>query len=171
MHTYVLEREQLIPRSRGEVFAFFGDAFNLERITPPFLKFRIVTAPPIVMRAGTVIEYKLSLYGLPFKWRTLIEAWEPETHFVDRQTSGPYALWHHTHTFTELGPQRTLMRDRVRYQIPFGIFGRLAHKLFVRRALQQIFDYRRAMTAQLLGSESAPVPTGVRQQPIFTVGD
>lgn len=160
MYTYILERTQIVPRSRAETFAFFSDAFNLERITPPFLQFRIVTPAPIKLDEGTLIEYRLNLYGIPFRWRTLIERWQPEETFVDTQLNGPYTLWRHTHTFEELGPNRTLMRDRVLYRLPFGIFGRLAHWLFVRRALALIFDYRATATAELLGErreEQAPM--------------
>lgn len=152
MHTYILERQQIIPLSRTETFTFFCDAFNLERITPTFLKFRIVTPAPIHMAEGTLIDYQLSLYGISFSWRTMIETWQPNNKFVDTQLCGPYDLWHHTHTFEEIAPNRTLMRDRVLYRIPFGVFGRLAHWLFVRRSLEMIFDYRARATAELMGA-------------------
>jgi hypothetical protein len=145
-----LERTQLLERPVEDVFAFYSDAVNLEAITPPFLRFRILTPTPIVMRAGTRIEYALSLYGLPVRWRTLITRWEPNACFVDEQESGPYALWRHTHTFEAQGA-RTLMRDVVEYREPFGVLGRLAHVLVVRRMLDRIFDYRRDATGQLLG--------------------
>lgn len=150
MQTYVLEREQIIPRPRRETFAFFGDAFNLERLTPPFLRFRILTPPPITMRAGTRIEYRLALFGVAFNWKTRIESWTPDESFADLQLAGPYALWQHTHTFAEVAPHQTLMRDRVEYRIPYGVIGRIAHALFVKRTLKEIFDYRAGMTARLL---------------------
>lgn len=152
MYTYLLEREQTIPLSRAETFDFFCDAFNLERITPQFLKFRIVTPAPIKMGEGTLIDYALNLYGARFGWRTLIERWLPSEKFVDTQLTGPYAFWHHTHTFEEIAPNRTLVRDRVLYRLPFGVLGRLAHWLFVRRALETIFDYRAKATAEMLGA-------------------
>ncbi len=150
MKTYILEREQVIERSRAETFAFFGDAFNLERITPRFLGFRILTARPIHMIAGTLIEYRLSLFGIGFRWKTLIERWTPEESFVDTQLDGPYALWQHTHTFEAIDAERTRVRDRVLYRLPYGIFGRIAHALFVRRALDKIFDHRAEVIARLL---------------------
>ena len=153
MKTYVLEREQQIDRPRTEVFAFFGDAFNLERITPQFLSFRILTKRPVRMHAGTLLEYKLSLFGVGFYWQTRIEEWQPEQYFTDVQLKGPYALWRHTHSFEEVGERRTLMRDRVEYAIPYGLLGRLAHSLFVRRSLKKIFDYRAQETARLLEPE------------------
>ena len=153
MRTYVLEREQRIDRPRHEVFAFFGDAFNLERITPRFLSFRMLTKRPVVMGPGTLLEYRLSLFGIRFYWQTRIEEWRPEEYFVDVQLKGPYALWRHTHSFEELSGERTLMRDRVEYAICFGPFGRLAHWLFVRRSLKRIFDYRAEMTARLLAGK------------------
>lgn len=153
MKVYLLERTQTIPLSPEETFAFFSDAFNLERITPPFLRFRILTPPPIQMKTGVEIEYRLKLFGVPIYWRTRIEDWVPNEIFVDTQIIGPYALWHHTHTFEEQGPGQTLMRDRVQYRIPFSVAGNLAHVLFVKRLLKRIFDYRAAMTAQLLGQK------------------
>lgn len=153
MQTYTVEREHIIYRPRSEVFAFFGDAFNLELITPPFLRFRILTEPPVSMRAGALIDYRLQLFGLPFGWRTRIDEWSPEEVFVDRQIEGPYALWHHTHTFDEIAPNKTRMRDLVLYQIPYGPVGRLARALFIRKTLDHIFDYRQQMTARLLAPD------------------
>lgn len=161
MKTFVLERHQIINRSKSETFDFFSDAFNLERITPPFLRFRILTPPPIVMEKGRLIEYQLALFGIPFRWRTVIEDWSPQSHFVDRQLRGPYRLWHHTHTFEELEPGRILMKDVVRYRIPFGPLGQLAQWLFVARMLSLIFDYRATTTAKLLnGTAQVEYPTG-----------
>ena len=144
----------MIPLPRGKTFAFFGDAFNLELITPPFLRFRVLTRPPVEMREGTVLDYHLSLFGVPFRWRTLIERWRPASLFVDTQVLGPYALWQHTHTFTDLAPDQTLMRDRILYRIPYGVIGMMAHRLVVKRWLKEIFDYRAAAVARLLTPEN-----------------
>jgi hypothetical protein len=145
---HTLTRRQELARPTDEVFAFFADAGNLEAITPPSLRFRIVTPRPIGMRAGALIEYRLRLRGLPLMWLTRIETWEPGRRFVDVQLAGPYALWHHTHEFEPLGDGRTLMHDVVRYALPFGPLGELAHALFVRRELEAIFDYRHAEVAR-----------------------
>jgi ligand-binding SRPBCC domain-containing protein len=153
MKIYVLERKQIVPRPRSETFAFFSDAFNLERITPSFLRFRIVTPAPIKMEAGAVIEYRLALFGAPVYWRTVIESWDPEESFVDSQTKGPYALWRHTHLFEEKGPRQTLVRDLVEYGVPYGALGRIAHALFIERWLKKIFDYRAAMISRLMEAE------------------
>jgi len=150
---YFLERKQMIPSSRSETFAFFSDTFNLEQITPPFLRFRILTPPPIEMEAGAVIEYRLTLFGAPIYWRTVIESWNPEESFVDSQTNGPYVLWRHTHSFEEKGPRQTLMRDLVEYSIPYGVLGRIARVLFVERWLKEIFEYRALMIVRLLEGE------------------
>ncbi|HEX4945727.1 MAG TPA: SRPBCC family protein [Blastocatellia bacterium] len=150
MEIYVLERAQIIERSLDATFEFFSDAHNLEKITPAFLRFKIMTPRPLQMQAGTRIDYSLSLFGIPFRWQTLIETWEPGVQFVDRQVKGPYALWVHTHTFTALNAEQTLMRDRVEYQLPLGWLGKLAHKLFVAATLKKIFDYRAQSTARLL---------------------
>lgn len=152
MKTYILEHQQEIQGSRGQTFAFFADAFNLERITPSFLSFRILTPPPIAMRAGALIEYKLSLFGVGFRWKTLIEAWTPEESFVDVQLEGPYAFWRHTHSFEEVAGNRTLVRDHVEYQLPFGVAGRLANRVFVAKTLAGIFNHRARAIEQLLSS-------------------
>jgi hypothetical protein len=154
MQTHTLERTQIIPLSLAETFAFFADAHNLERLTPPALGFRVLTPPPIQMAAGTLIDYQLSLYGAPFKWRTLIEAWEPGQRFVDRQINGPYSLWHHTHTFEALGPRRVRMKDLVHYRVEWGPLGWLAHETLVRRSINNIFDYRAQAVERLLQAKS-----------------
>jgi ligand-binding SRPBCC domain-containing protein len=152
MKDQVIQREQLIRRPLPEVFAFFADAQNLEAITPPYLRFRILTRPPIEMRAGTLLDYRLSLFGVPFTWHTRIEAWEPNVRFVDVQLRGPYAKWHHLHEFraTDDG---TLMTDRVDYRIGWWFCGALAHAAFVRRTLADIFDYRAKRVEELLKSQ------------------
>lgn len=149
MARYVLEREQVMPRTRDEVFAFFADAANLERITPPFLRFSITTPLPIAMGAGAKIEYRLSLFGVPFGWRTVIASYDPPHAFVDEQERGPYAVWHHEHRFEELAGGQTKMIDRVTYAPPLGPLGAVANALFVRRTLERIFDYRRDTIAAI----------------------
>jgi len=149
---YVLEQEQFVPKPRQEVFAFFSDAYNLERLTPPFLNFKILTPAPIEMKPDAIIEYSLRLYGVPLHWRTRIETYTPEDSFTDTQERGPYTLWHHTHTFEEV-EGGTLMRDVVRYRLPFGILGRIAHALFVKHSLRRIFGFRRTAVAEIFGAE------------------
>ncbi len=145
---HVLRREQRLPRPPADVFPFFADAHNLEAITPPLLGFRVVTPAPIELRTGALIEYRLRLRGLPLGWLTQIEDWVPGARFVDVQLAGPYRLWHHTHEFTADGSGGTLMRDTVRYALPFWPRGEVAHALGVRRDLAAIFDYRRRAVAE-----------------------
>ena len=140
--SHVLERRQRLPAAPDAVFPFFADALNLERITPPWLGFRVLTPGPIEMRRGTLIEYRLKLHGVPIRWLTRIEVWEPPVRFVDVQVRGPYRLWHHTHSFEPNGAG-TVMRDTVRYALPFGPLGELARRAFVARDLARIFDFRR----------------------------
>jgi ligand-binding SRPBCC domain-containing protein len=146
----VLEREQLIGRPRDQVFAFFADAYNLEALTPPWLRFGVQTPRPVEMRPGALIAYRMRLHGLPVRWLTRIEEWEPGRGFVDRQLKGPYRIWHHTHTFEE-HPGGTRMRDVVRYALPLGPLGELARVALVDRDLRRIFDFRREAVAGLLG--------------------
>jgi ligand-binding SRPBCC domain-containing protein len=138
---YRLERVQLVPAPRDEVFAFFSLAQNLELLTPEFLKFRIVTPLPIAMKQGALIEYRIGLGGVPMKWLTEIREWVPGERFIDTQLRGPYRFWHHLHEFKD-AEGGTEMRDCVDYELPFGPLGSLAHTLTVERMLKKIFDYR-----------------------------
>ena len=151
---YRLERSLFLPRPREEVFAFFSDAGNLERITPPFLQFRILTPRPITMKPGAIIDYKLRLYGIPFQWRTLIETFDPASSFSDVQLTGPYRRWHHLHEFIDV-PGGTEMRDRIDYELRFRLFAPIIHPLFVRRSVQQIFDYRNKIIAEIFSARAA----------------
>lgn len=123
------------------MFEFFSAAQNLERLTPPFVRFRILTPLPIEMKRGQFIEYEIGLGGLPLKWLTEIEVWEPNERFVDNQVRGPYRHWHHLHEFRD-APGGTEMRDTVDYELPLGPLGSIAHALLVKRLLDRIFAYR-----------------------------
>jgi hypothetical protein len=147
--THRLAREQFVDRAPDEVFAFFAEAGNLQRITPEWLSFEVLTPEPVAMHVGTLIDYRLRLHGLPLRWTSRIEEWEPGHQFVDRQVRGPYALWHHRHTFAPSG-RGTIVGDDVRYAIPFGPLGEVARSLFVRRDLQRIFAHRHQAVARLL---------------------
>ncbi len=149
MSRHRIEREQVLPRRIDEVIAFFAQARNLERITPPWLVFRVLTPEPIEMRVGALIDYRLRVHGIPLSWTTRIEEWEPGAGFVDRQIAGPYRLWHHRHTFRARGDS-TIVTDVVDYALPFGPLGELAHRLLVRRDLERIFAYRHAAAAREL---------------------
>jgi ligand-binding SRPBCC domain-containing protein len=147
MREHLLERTQLVEAPRETVFPFFADALNLEAITPPWLNFRVITPGPIEMGVGALIEYRLSLHRVPVRWLTRIEDWQPGRSFVDAQVRGPYRLWHHTHTFED-APAGTLVRDRVRYALPLGVVGEVAHRAFVARDLHRIFDHRQSEIAR-----------------------
>lgn len=150
-HTYTLIREQLIPRPLDEVFPFFADAANLQKITPAWLHFRILTPLPMEMRAGALLDYQIRLFGLPLNWQTRIEEFTPGVSFVDTQIRGPYRRWHHTHEFFSV-PDGTQMRDTVLYEMPFGPLGTITHALAVRHMLRRIFDYRYQVIANTLTS-------------------
>jgi ligand-binding SRPBCC domain-containing protein len=151
MRVYEIYQEQFVARPVEEVFGFFSDAHNLEQITPAWMNFHIVTPPPIELRAGATIEYRLRWRGISLRWVSEIPVWEPPRRFVDVQVRGPYAHWRHTHDF-EPAEGGTLLRDRVEYALPLGPLGRLAHWLAVRRNLEAIFAYRAQRVAELLAA-------------------
>src|SRR3954452_4725457 len=133
---HVLRREQRLEAPPAEVFPFFADPRNLEAITPPLLSFRLLTPDPIALGVGTFLQYALRLRGVPVRWDTLIQEWEPPVRFVDVQVRGPYRLWHHTHEIVAAdGGRATLMRDTVRYSIGFGVLGEIARRALVLRDL------------------------------------
>lgn len=145
-HIYTGSLEIALPRH--EVFSFFANAENLERITPPQLGFQIITPTPIEMKAGALIDYRISLHGIPMTWRTEITKWDPPHEFVDKQLKGPYKQWIHRHTFTETENGTTLIGDEVRYRLPFEPLGDIA-RFFVEREIKNIFDYRQKTVAEV----------------------
>lgn len=150
--TYTLHREQWIARPIDEVFAFFADAQNLEKITPHWLGFKILSMSTNSISEGTVIRYRLRLNGIPISWRTDICEWNPPHCFVDEQTEGPYKRWRHTHRFEAHGG-RTKMIDEVQYSLPLGVLGRIVHALKLRGDVNRIFDYRRVQIDALFGEQ------------------
>ena len=147
MSEFQLERTQLVPSPPHVTFAFFGDPWNLEAITPPWLRFRILDAPDTLVR-GSLLRYRLSLFGVPIRWRTEICEWRPPRTFTDRQLAGPYRLWVHTHRFSR-ARGGTEIYDHVRYRLPGGPLAPAAHRLLVRRWLEEIFDFRSERLAAL----------------------
>ena len=149
-----LVRRQLVGGSLGEVFAFFDDPLNLEAITPPWLGFRVLDAGDRPVRLGTRIRYRLRLHGVPLRWESRIAEHRDRAFFADEMLRGPYRRWYHRHLFSEV-PGGVEIVDVVEYTLPFGLLGRVAHALIVRRQLDAIFAYRRAAVASRFGAPAA----------------
>jgi ligand-binding SRPBCC domain-containing protein len=143
--------ELWLPLPPEDVFPFFAEARNLEQITPPWLSFYVLAQHPPEMGAGTVIDYRLRLHGIPLRWRSEITVWEPPRRFVDVQRRGPYRLWEHEHLFLPKDGG-TLVQDRVRYAVPGGsLLAPLVDRLLVRPDLERIFAYRRQRLKEIFG--------------------
>ena len=153
MHIYTLRCETLAPLPIGGVFRVFEDPYNLARLTPPWLHFRLTSKERVEMRKGAEIDYVIRWLGVPMRWRTVIAEYDPPHLFVDEQVRGPYPLWRHRHTF-ETAAEGTLVRDRVDYALPFGVLGRAAHAMLVGAQLRRIFAYRQAKLDELFGVKS-----------------
>lgn len=144
---FTLSSELRLPRPREEVFRFFADTFNLETITPPWLRFRVLTPGPIQMQKGTRIHYRLKLHGISILWESEITVWNPPSCFVDEQRTGPYRCWIHEHRFDE-GNGETVVTDHVEYSVPGGS---LVNRFFVAPNLLSIFEFRRRILLGIFG--------------------
>ena len=154
MKLYRLKRTQSLPVSQSEAFEFFANPQNLRSVTPPSLRLTFLSDPPPELFAGATLDYRISLYGLPVHWRTIIDLWEPPARFVDIQAHGPYASWRHTHIFEPDGERRTTMRDVVELSMPLWPLGELVYGPLVRPMLDRIFDFRASELERLLGAAS-----------------
>ncbi len=144
MPIYQLERKQVVAMSIEACWRFFSDPRNLEKITPPALRFTVKSQLPAEVYPGLMIEYTVApLLGIPLTWLTEIVQVEAPHRFVDEQRSGPYRIWHHEHGFRALPEGGTELHDLVTYQPPLGPFGALLNKFLIRPQLERIFDFRR----------------------------
>ncbi len=148
---YTLEKEQLVTASLEECWSFLNNPENLNLITPPDLHFLIISPVPDDMFDGLMIEYRISipLFGAQ-RWLAEIKHIRPQKSFVDEQRIGPYTFWYHYHELTAT-PEGVTLIDRVHYSVPYGIFGRLLHVMFIKKTLQRIFAYRQAKITEILG--------------------
>ncbi len=155
MNIHILKKEQFVARPIEEVFAFFDRPENLAKITPDSLGFKILTPQPLKMKAGAIIDYTVRPFLFDMHWRTYISSYDPPHSFVDEQLEGPYKFWHHTHTFESV-EGGTMVRDEVRYALPFGPLGDIAHVLLVKRQLEKIFGHRNRIIEKFFGEDGTP---------------
>ena len=156
MAVHSFTRLQHIPVSLNEAWDFFTSPQNLEKITPPKLKFNIISKQHVEHTyAGQLIEYTVKpILGIPLYWMTEITHVQPGEYFVDEQRYGPYSLWHHQHHFRQMN-QGTEMRDIIHYKILPGFLGTLANNLFVRDELTRIFDFRYKKIEEFFGVKAS----------------
>ena len=146
--SYVLAVTQIVPRPLDQVFAFFAEPANLARITPPRMGFALMAPSQPVMAQGLLLRYRIHPFGMPLTWVSEITVYDPPHRFVDVQRKGPYASWHHEHSFRAIDGGTEVL-DTVTYRLPFGLLGAIAHGL-VRRELNAIFAYREVAIQQIL---------------------
>lgn len=151
MKIYTLTKTQFVPTDMKTCWDFFSQPKNLQTITPPYMGFKILHGAAKTMYPGQIIEYKVSpVLNIPMQWVTEIKHVIPNELFVDNQMIGPYKLWHHKHFFEEK-ENGILMTDIVHYALPFGLLGRIAHALFVKNQLEEIFRYREKKVKEIFG--------------------
>tara|TARA_R110002167_G_scaffold53571_5_gene153468 strand:- start:337 stop:861 length:525 start_codon:yes stop_codon:yes gene_type:complete len=152
MKLYQLRSSQLLPISAHTAWEFLSSPANLKVITPERMDFTILSGGDRAMFPGQIIQYKVAPFpGYSTKWVTEITHVSEGNYFVDEQRFGPYVLWHHKH-FLQPVEGGVLMEDVIDYKLPFGVFGRLAHKLFIKNQLKQIFHYREKQLTALFGA-------------------
>ena len=152
MQHFTFSAKQSIKKPLDQVFPFFAKAENLQKITPPWLGFKILSPLPLTMHVGTLIDYQIRFYGFPMKWKTEITVWDPPYRFVDSQLRGPYKVWIHEHRFTEENGE-TVIWDDVTYDFPAGPLKPLVHKLFVKNQIIEIFAYRERIISQIFSDQ------------------
>jgi ligand-binding SRPBCC domain-containing protein len=152
MKTYWLRKSVWLRQPRAKVFEFFSNPGNLDRLTPAWLRFAILTPATSQIKQGALLDYRLRIRGMPIRWQSEIAVWEPPHRFVDRQTKGPYSLWIHDHTFEERD-NGTLVADNVEYAVPGGT---IVQKFLVAPDLERIFNYRHKMLDELFNSAQLP---------------
>ncbi len=153
MKFYSIKSTQHLPISLEEAWAFFSSPNNLQKITPANIHFVITSdrTDGETMYPGQIITYTLKpLLGIKVKWMTEITHVKEGDYFIDEQRFGLYKLWHHRHSFkrTATGVE---MHDEVNYMLPFGFLGTLAHTLFVRKRIEDIFKYRIKVIEDIFG--------------------
>ena len=140
---YQFKTTQKLNISINEAWSFLSNPKNLKDITPEYMRFDIISGDDKKMFPGQIIEYILTpVFNIPFKWVTEITHVKQKKYFVDEQRFGPYSFWHHKHFIKEV-EDGVIMEDIVHYKLPLGIIGRLAHRLFIRNKVEEIFSFRR----------------------------
>jgi ligand-binding SRPBCC domain-containing protein len=139
----IIQAKQFIKSDIDTVWEFISSPKNLSKITPDYMGFNILSdLSDGKMYPGQIIEYYITpVAGIKMHWVTEITHVKDKEYFVDEQRFGPYAMWHHKH-FIKAVPGGVEMIDIVHYKAPFGIFGKIAVALFIKKKLKTIFDYR-----------------------------
>ena len=155
-NNYIFESRVWLPASREEVFEFFSKAGNLQRLTPSWLNFEILTPLPMKICQGSIIDYKLKLFSMPIRWKTEISVWEPSHRFVDSQLKGPYKTWIHTHRFENINGGGTMMTDHIEYMPHGWLIAPLVNRLFVKRNVRRIFSFRKQEILRIFSKPMHP---------------
>jgi ligand-binding SRPBCC domain-containing protein len=143
----------LIRRSLAEAFGIFENPYNLAKITPPWLSFQVISKGKVEMRKGAEIDYRIKWLAFPIRWKTIITDYRPPLLFVDEQAKGPYSYWRHQHTFADTGAGVKIC-DRLEYALPFGVLGRMAHAVIVRKQLRSVFEYRQQQLTEIFEGQA-----------------
>ena len=165
---YKLYREQQLQCTLEKAWEFFSSPDNLPSIAPEEMDFTVLTKISDDIFDGMQIDYRLKpLFGIPILWKSEVRELKRRRCFVDFQLKGPYRMWHHHHEFIENG-EGVLMIDRLKYEMPFGVLGRMVHKILVRQKLEFIFENRRKIIAQIFNGENLDRPESALGTKVYT---
>ena len=142
------QRSTLIECSQEDLYAFHLDVGNLVKITPKGVSVKLLNED-FVPHEGGVLRLRSVKNFIPMNWEVVIEKMDEPRLLVDVALRSPFALWRHSHIFTQVNETQCELKDIVEFALPFGMFGRLFEG-FVSAEFDAMFAFRHRVTKEIL---------------------